>query len=33
MFTLILWEEQRLNRFWSEKRYRNSTFTFGDVKI
>ena len=23
----ILWEELRLNRFWSEKRCRNSTFT------
>jgi hypothetical protein len=28
IFALILWEEQRLNRFWSEKRCRNSTFTF-----
>ena len=27
IFALILWEEQRLNRFWSEKRCRNSTFT------
>jgi hypothetical protein len=32
IFALILWEEQRLNRFWSEKRCRNSTFTFGPPK-
>jgi hypothetical protein len=29
---LLLWEEQRLNRFWSEKRCRNSTFTLGSKK-
>ena len=28
IFALILWEEQRLNRFWSETRCWNSTFTF-----
>jgi hypothetical protein len=32
IFALILWEEQRLNRFWSEKRCRNSTFTLGSKK-
>ena len=32
IFALILWEEQRLNRFWSEKRCWNSTFTFGPPK-
>ena len=31
-YTWIVWEEQRLNRFWSEKRCRNSTFTFGPPK-
>ena len=29
VFALILWEEQRLNRFWREKRCRNSTLTLG----
>jgi hypothetical protein len=33
IFALILWEEQRLNRFWSEKRCRNSTFTLGSKKM
>jgi hypothetical protein len=32
IFALILGEEQRLNRFWIEKRCRNSTFTFGPPK-
>ena len=32
IFALILWEEQRLNRFWSEKRCRNSTFTLSSKK-
>ena len=32
IFALILWQEQRLNRFWSEKRCRNSTFTLGSKK-
>jgi hypothetical protein len=32
IFALILCEEQRLNRFWCEKRCRNSTFTFGPPK-
>jgi hypothetical protein len=32
IFALILSEEQRLNRFWSEKRCRNSTFTFSPPK-
>ena len=32
IFALILWEEQRLNRFWSEKRCWNSTFTLGSQK-
>jgi hypothetical protein len=32
IFALILWEEQRLNCCWSEKRCWNSTFTFGHPK-
>ena len=32
IFALILWEKQRLNHFWNEKRCRNSTFTFGPPK-
>ena len=32
IFALILWEEQRLNRFWSEKRCWNSTFTLCSKK-
>ena len=32
IFALILWEEQRLIRFWSAKRCRNSTFTLGSKR-
>jgi hypothetical protein len=33
IFALILWEEQRLNRFWRDKRCRNSTLILGSKKV